>query len=1782
MDNIEYVEENNKAVVATLELPLDGSRMSEKELENKIFETLEAAGYDLGDKSELEIGYEGAESFEEGMSTQVVVTRNVKEIVPYEVEREEVFTGSFILDNLRMSEDDQKRQIFMMMMNAGIEIDPSVEYEIGYDGADDFEDGMTVNFVVYEVNRRRLEDANGFDAERDVFYEEEDNVEEIFTGSFILDDTTMTEEKQREKVFSMMRTAGMTVVDDDSIEINYEGAENFEDGMSTKFVVLKRTKKLLPYVVTNAKVFSGEYVLNSDNISLPPQKEEILDLMRSNGMTIDEDSEYEIYYEEPEKYKIGMPVSFDVYKIDKKHVDESGNLVERVDVTGVSRGSELPSEVVEVEEILMEEIVNGFIDLGELEDKKDIDEKVFDILKVSGVEVENIGEIKITYGEETDDKRLPFTVSRITVEKVKYNVEKKLVGTGIRKGKEDIYAAVQRNQGLDIRMDPNFEVVYGKINGDDREYSLIRTRRTEIESTMIENKGTTILDSKNNEVTKSDKKQDKNIMEVSDELSKIRDSLAALADFSKNQQIDTLLNTISNLEDKTSGTNLMTDEIKMELAGIDAQIRTIRSDIKEAEKEYENIFKKIKKIVKDENKRLDATGLLSEDEIVELKAETNAEKISQNDLAVAIENRIHQKKNQLRYLIKKKNDIEKNIRKAEALGLTVTEYQEIAKVMRKRKVLDAVLNRKGLAEVVEKPASTRTAEEKERLREAKEEVIKEIAAMQNNNLPKPSVLESISALYGIDPVAIMELESGVRRLIVPDGKLKTIGDKSLTLPEKIVNNNSLLKSEYVPGKAPTDMVEVRNYKEKQSLDSNKKSVEKIVIYIDPESGKKYAKKSVLNRFNASMLGNGVRLNNVLCYELSEDDADFIMGNSNNDYSPYNVELESVHLDKSSDIDDVVEEVKDNLEKITIYVDLDSNEKYAKKSVFNRFNASILGDFETIEGFSCSKISDDDLDFIINNASNDYSPYNVEYKEVSLGKNNVEDSEEESISNETITIYIALNNGNKLYVNADILDKFGITLEGEPTVIEGNTCYRLGKDALNNVFEIVDSSIDPKLDIEYKEVNLENVYEEENVETEVNEEEIVLFRDLNDNNSLYASMDTLRKFNIRPTTSGKVIDGKDCYVISNETDQMINYVAKNSVNPKYTVKYEKVKLKKKVVPHVETILDKLTTGLEIRAKDAKKFNASNLKISKNFKEELRSGNYLYNIIHVVKASVKAGTNFLRKIAAKLMTTKRIKEVMTEFNNRLYNDLSEEELDVLFDEYKGSLLKTDMNNQINGMILQRLREHGLKKVNTLNEDIKYSYANIFSLLGQIKALDQELLDKDLEPDMKEALLAERSNLVDVAADFVKKVLDNRRDANNLLSGGVHGLEEDFKAVATKLSYVGMRFAKTNNFDNDLQHQLSEYGEGLNEALAAGDNEAILNNFMDLESCYYDNTKIVKSITGKKSVGSKYYSPLAEQFDYRDDPFISDLLTTAVVASATISAVNASFVHNVESQELLRKHQEETMNVNSSNDSIMEYVHQTGSDIQDKRSVFQDGMEAQAHQDVLNTTNAIERAELDMSNWTFNGVYHAADETGHAFFNGFNKEVTSQINDITARYGNGTINQIEALQEMSDLANSAQDTLAKVAIECNDILTVYLENHPKIDLGAMRESLEYIVNNPDAISDMNRAMVDVTNLAGGLDGLTVNHVEALASLPSDMLSTLACAASAASLAIRVSDSMATKYTKKGNYGNEITDMLDDYRNVRDDDPLDDYSVEIEDMLDGYAYDFEDSSEDTSIKNR
>ena len=424
-----------------------------------------------------------------------------------------------------------------------------------------------------------------------------------------------------------------------------------------------------------------------------------------------------------------------------------------------------------------------------------------------------------------------------------------------------------------------------------------------------------------------------------------------------------------------------------------------------------------------------------------------------------------------------------------------------------------------------------------------------------------------------------------------------------------------------------------------------------------------------------------------------------------------------------------------------------------------------------------------------------------------------------------------------------------------------------------------------------------------------------------------------------------------------------------------------KTTKPTVYSVQSILAKLTNGLDVGKKDVKRYNASNIKVRNTFKEELHSGNVLYNVVHVVPTIFKTTVGFFRKLGAKIMLNDSAKKNVEILKSRI-NILSDNELQFLFDNYRGNAIVQDMNLQINDLLQAKLKEFGLAKVEKLNDDIKKNYSELFTLVGQINALDNKT-DK--------ASIAKKQELYAKASVFVKNILDSRKDANSLLSGGIHGQEEDFKAAATKMNYVGLRFSKIDDFDSELQQRLGETELRMNQAIAADEPKATVDKFLELEALYSKNTEVKKSIVGRRSVGAKCYSPLAEELNYKDDPFIKDLFTTIAVTSATVSAFRA-----LSAQKMINEHNQQLSQANSNNQATIDYVHQTGNDIASRRETFAEGMKAQGYGDTLGTANLGERYSLDGSNWHLGSdTYRSLDSHFHQISSDNFANVSSQLN-------------------------------------------------------------------------------------------------------------------------------------------------------------------------------------------
>ena len=1669
-----------------------------KEKLNAIYDKIEKVGEKIAELSkDNDESNEKDEDREENINNKI--SSNL--IVEFEEREKEIYEGTFILDGLRMSEEEQKQKIIDMMKKDGVEIKNPDNLIISYEGADDdygISETQTTRFVVKE--------------KKVVPVQYRVSKEEIYRGTYILDGPRISEKQQRERIYNMMREAGVQVDDIDSLDIRYEGA-NDNDGISET-----QTSEVVVYRVS---------------------KEEVAEL------TNDLESE--------DKNRLGRDdeISFELESADANNSNE------------IQKDENMKSEEKEVLTSIVYELEEGYKDIyegtfaldGLRMSEKEQKQKIIDMMKKDGVEVKNPDNLIIGYEGADDDYGISETQTTkfVVREKTKYKVPYKVTEEEIYRGtyildgpriseeeqKERIYN-MMREAGIQVDDKDSLDIRYEGASDDEgisetqtSEVVVYRVSKEKVESTELPKEE--VIDEKEEDLSTNLKSELSEIKELKEQLKSIS------SDVEREELISKISEKLSNLEKKV---DTVEDDFSKELLEIEKNIKDAEKVLKEDLEKYEQSYEKLKSIITEYNKKKEEADILTDEELDKLNDEYNAAKMVENDNAKQIKSEIDIFKKNLSSLKRKRTAIKKDIMNANALGLSVNEYKEITSTLAKRKILDEVLSRKGLTDIINISAKKRTKEQKATLKQAKTDVLNEIAEFERNSTSKVSALDAIVALYNIDSKVIEAAKP--RNVKVKKDELMVINDNSKKLPARINNpvaNNGLNND--TPLRAPEDMVIVNEIK--QNENNSEKPIYEGVLANDPiRRSNAEIKQAILNE----MIANGVDVDSIDDFDLEiepVEDNNGISDSLYNNYKVYRKDREKssddgrqlpAEVDNSKQLPSVVddkniteeedlefEEGKGLTEKYRIYVDSENNSIcYVPIPTIERFGIANHGMNIKVDGITCNRISLDAARYIIENANNDYSPYEVEIRSIP----SIKDFNENDV-NERIDILTDENTGNK-YARKYAFTRFNLDRDDSTLQrVDGAAWYRISDE-----------------DEKFIRGNANNDYSPYVVRD--------LRRELKPTIPDYVQQTTPPTTAV-PTTGINITTPPTTAVPTtgiNITTPPTTAAPTTGINittppttaaPMTIPKPEPVpKADDHAKPHVEEIINKLMTGLDVQAKDAKRYTASNIKVASKFKNELRSGNYLYNVVHVVPATFKSGVSLFSKLAGKLMTSKRAKDSMHELEKRV-NNLTEEELEVLFEEYRGSQLKTDMNVQINPLVLPKLKEYGMKKVRDYNVSLTNCYSSLFNDLGTINSIDEQL-SGNIDDALRSQLEVQRKDIYAKAANEIRTIIDTRNKANNLLSGGIHGLEEDFKAVATKLSYAGMRFAKVGKFDNELQKKLAHEGKGLNTALYEKNDEAVVKHFVGLETLYHENTDIRGSVFGTRSEGAKYYSPLAAEFDYRDDPFIRDLFTTVSLTTATISAVNAFRVHQIEQQRIIDGKNQEINNVNSVNDGRMDYVHQTANDITGKRHTFSEGMKAQAQQDSANIANAQERASLDSTNWGFGSQYRVTDDAHHAFFNQNYDNVTSQINDITSRYGQGNITEAQALQELAQVANSSQSTLSQVASDCLNILRPYAASHPQFDLHAVEESFNYMVANPDAIVNMNNAAIDVTNLAEGLKGLSAEHVSALSSLPSDMLTTFMAAASSAALAYNVSKSMDAN-KRKGRYGNQVTDMMNDYLN-------------------------------------
>ena len=578
----------------------------------------------------------------------------------------------------------------------------------------------------------------------------------------------------------------------------------------------------------------------------------------------------------------------------------------------------------------------------------------------------------------------------------------------------------------------------------------------------------------------------------------------------------------------------------------------------------------------------------------------------------------------------------------------------------------------------------------------------------------------------------------------------------------------------------------------------------------------------------------------------------------------------------------------------------------------------------------------------------------------------------------------------------------------------------------------------------------------------------------------------------------------------------------------------------------TIINEITEGLNVQKGTGKKYKVSNIKVSKEFKEELHSGNYLYNIVHFVPAVIKVPIKLIKKAFNKLRYSLEEKKTVKQLKERIEN-LDERDLNIIWEEYRGrKVIGEGYPDVLNILLNEKMQQYAMGKVAEINSSMEKKYIELFEAKKTIEKCDEIIEQARAEGKDEEVqkAMAVRQKVLSGKVELIKTLREESKTANLWLSGGAHGFEEDMKAAATKLSIVGKRFAKKQNLDPELTRRQAEVEQQELKAIDNNDNETALNAFIENETLLSGNTKIEQSIFEKRSTGSKYYEQLASKLEYGDDPFVRDLITTVAVSAAAISAANAIKVHGADADNVIKTQQDQAAYFNDKNNELIDEVHSQGSRLADNGEDFMEGMKAQSEGNLVNHANTMERQTLDQTSWQIGTrAYRAADDAAHGIYNNISDEVQSSIADIAGQYQSGIISQETALDMLKEVANGSHQNLVELYSSYLPRLQEYAAGHPQFDLHCVTEAMDVVIQNPEAIAKMNEGMIESVQIGNDLMQLSAEQITVLNSLPSDIKTTLfANGAAAVALAYNVSKEM-TKKANAGKYGNEVTDMVSEY---------------------------------------
>lgn len=585
---------------------------------------------------------------------------------------------------------------------------------------------------------------------------------------------------------------------------------------------------------------------------------------------------------------------------------------------------------------------------------------------------------------------------------------------------------------------------------------------------------------------------------------------------------------------------------------------------------------------------------------------------------------------------------------------------------------------------------------------------------------------------------------------------------------------------------------------------------------------------------------------------------------------------------------------------------------------------------------------------------------------------------------------------------------------------------------------------------------------------------------------------------------------------------------------------------------DRIIAELKLGLKIDDKSGKRYTASNVKVIKRFKNELKEKEKIYNITNFLPAIGRVIIGTISKYWSKwqLKRTEQ-KHTMKVLEDRI-NNLPEADLMVIYEKYRNSnVIQYNLPTAMNDLLNKRVQQFVDEKVHDINLDIAGGYKTIIDDWQVIEAINKELKDATLQPENRRRLETQKKDLLKGKAKLVKEIREKYDAGNKWYSGGAHGFAEDMKAASTKQNLPGKARAKIHSLDesdDDFFQERARISELEDKAVKMNNDEEAIKAFIEKEALKFKNTEVKEGFLGPKSVGKMYAQIFVGKLNYNPDPLFRNILTSLAMISTGIS-VGAAIKTQMDIHDKIAEQQEMAERINAQNQATMDQVHQTGRDISDFRTTAEEGFKAQAHSDVVDAFNARERGASTKSSvngggWSSGPIYGEADAAVHErLVNDYNN-LQDQLQDVNDKIQAGSLTPEQVTQTLSDIATQNSQNLMEVIKETKPYFDAYMQTHPQFDLAQASEAMDYLMKNPDAIAKMNQGIVDVTNMGEELSGLSFAQVDAIQSLPSDLKYTLLGNLGASCLLYdRIKKGQTKSGTGRPAYQDDVMNLTEEY---------------------------------------